>query len=90
MGVSCEAANEKRCKNIRTMIKSFDITEKHKIHSLTSGGSQETTHLSYTGLVKLLVKSKKPNVEIFCRTLGLRFNKISYIQITRSNLPPCI
>ena len=58
-------------KNIRTMIKSFDITEKHKIHSLTCGGGQETTYLSYTGLLKLLFKSKKPNVEIFCRTFNI-------------------
>ena len=58
-------------KNIRTMIKSFDINEKNKVTSFTSGGGQETTYLSYTGLLKLLFKSKKPNVEIFCRTFNI-------------------
>ena len=46
-------------KNIRTMMMSYDDTEKSKIIKQTRGGNQKVTYITYDALIKLILKSRK-------------------------------
>jgi very-short-patch-repair endonuclease len=52
-------------KNIRSIMMSYNDTEKSKIIKQTRGGNQKVTYITYDALIKLLLKSRKPeSIEI--------------------------
>ena len=70
-------------KNIRTTVLNY---EKIVVKINSKGGKQNTTFITYDDLIKLLVKSRKPNVVDFCNKLNLDITSKIYTCIEADTL----
>jgi len=75
--------------NIRTSLMTFDDNEKIKIKKKTSGGIQNVTYITYNGLIKLLLKSRKPESIVFCNLINLDKKTKYYVSI-ETDIVQCI
>jgi prophage antirepressor-like protein len=57
-------------KQIRSSTKDFDSDEKVRLNYITSGGPQQCTFLTEAGILKLVMRSNKPNVKPFQKWIG--------------------
>lgn len=67
--------------SIRSIIRNYDATEKYKVNSHTNGGNQDLIFITYNGLLKLLTKSRKPNVIDFCKMCNIDASSKYYMCI---------
>jgi hypothetical protein len=67
--------------SIRSIIRNYDATEKYKVNSHTNGGNQDLIFITYNGLLKLLTKSRKPNVIDFCKICNIDLTLHKFICI---------
>ena len=57
--------------SIRSIIRNYNATEKYKVNAHTNGGNQDLIFMTYTGLLKLLTKSRKPYLIDFCKICNI-------------------
>lgn len=81
-----DIGNILQLRNIRS---SLNNHERVIIITDSNGGPQKSIFLTYKGLVKLLINSRKPNVIEFCKNIDLQTNTIYYACI-ESDILKCI
>ena len=75
--------------NIRSIIRSFDDNEKIKVSKKTNGGSQNVSYITYNGLIKLLLKSRKPESIDLSTIMGLDRKTKFYVSV-ETDIIKCI
>jgi len=75
--------------NIRSIIRTFDDSEKIKILKKTQGGNQFLSYITYIGLTKLLLKSRKPKSIELSNLIGLDRKTKYYVSI-ETDIIKCI
>jgi len=75
--------------NIRSIIRTYNDNEKIKILKKTNGGSQYTIYFTYEGLIKLLLKSRKPESINLSKLIELD-KKTKYYVSVETDIIKCI
>ena len=65
--------------NIRSNIRTFDDSERIKFSKKTNGGNQTATYITYDGLIKILLKSRKPKSIDMSNLIGLNRKTQYYV-----------
>jgi hypothetical protein len=58
-------------KDVNSNIRCFNIIDKKKMTTKTEGGPQQIIYLSSSGIKKLILKSRKPNVKMLAEQFGI-------------------
>ena len=75
--------------NIRSNIRTFDDSERIKFSKKTNGGNQTATYITYDGLIKVLLKSRKPKSIDMSNLIGLNRKTQYYVSI-ETDIIKCI
>lgn len=75
--------------NIRSNIRTFDDSERINISKKTNGGNQTATYITYDGLIKILLKSRKPKSIDMSNLIGLNRKTQYYVSI-ETDIIKCI
>ena len=75
--------------SIRSITRNYNKYEKIKINSKSNGGNQNINYLTYNGLLKLLVKSRKHEVLDFIKLFNINIKTTHYTCI-ESDTIKCI
>ena len=75
--------------NIRGIVRTFNDSEKIKISKKTNGGNQNVSYITYDGLIKVLLKSRKPESIDMSTLMGLNRKTQYYVSI-ETDIIKCI
>lgn len=64
--------------NVRSSTSSFDCGMKYVINTQSSTGQKKSTYLTYEGLLKLLISSRKPETVIVGEKIGINIETIGF------------
>lgn len=86
---ACDIGKILGMSSIRSIIRSFDNNEKINVSKTTKGGSQNVSYITYDGLIKLLLKSRKPESIDLSIMMGLDRKTQFYVSV-ETDIIKCI